>query len=89
MYINGARKANTIPDVIDQRIVGCRNALNINPNIFLSHFYNIFIILFSDILQTYTKYHPEFFQIFYYCTRPENLLFRSYYYQVALWYVLT
>jgi hypothetical protein len=58
--------------------VGCRNALDNNPNIFLSSFLYLFILFPSDNLQTCTKYLREFFLIFIYFIRPENLFFRTF-----------
>jgi hypothetical protein len=52
--------------------VGCRNALNINPNTFLSFFLYLFILFRSDILQICTNYASEFFLNFLYYIGPEN-----------------
>jgi hypothetical protein len=60
------------------RSVGCRNALNNNPNTFPSDFPYLFILFCSDILQICTKYPSECFLIFPYYIGPENLFFRSF-----------
>jgi hypothetical protein len=65
-----------IPDAQD---VGCRNALNNNPNIFLSNFLYLFILFLSDNFQTCTKYLQEIFLIFIYFIKPENLFFKAFF----------
>jgi hypothetical protein len=52
--------------------VGCMNALNINPNTFLSFFLYLFILFRSYILQTCTNYASDFFLNFFYFIGPEN-----------------